>query len=584
MIKPRLLILFISILIALAACNPALLTEETVSENNQVLAVADHNYKMTVADFYHKLANSEFMIKGGILEKDAATYYLDSLLVDTLMGYRADKINLRNHYDYYFRYRENECRILVEAYSREAVLKGLSVDSQEVLEYFEQHKDDFYREEQVFPYHIVIVPYSLKKGKDSLAYKGMTDEKIEEAARELAFDIRSQIDSKETFEEMAKKFSHDEFSARSGGRIEPTIREFYAWPFDSVAFGSKPGEILGPYRDKDGWQILYIDDYVEAGVPPMDQGIYNSCARAVYNEKTRQKSFAIFDTLFNDIKLKYNEELFDTNVYLVEKPIWAAIVNDIDTIDFGELAAGEENIRVTYKVENSTVGMKKELAAFLARRWVIIQEAREMGLDTLTQVVEDAGKIRHYYSRLVVDFSKTDPKWEASEEQMKKYYDEHLSDYEVAKPLNVQHILVKDSVLAEFVADQARSGVDFLQLAEEFYVGEKSVRRDLAVLGYISPEDVDKTFFSEARATRAGEISRPVKTEYGYHVIKVLESKWSTPYENAKRDIKNILKKKNEKEERENFKAGLFEEFNLRKTGRLSPMHFKPKSERTPAA
>ncbi|MGH8015807.1 MAG: peptidylprolyl isomerase, partial [Candidatus Zixiibacteriota bacterium] len=485
MIIPRVHLIAGVALLFLGACKPSLQTEVNVYQNCQILATSDQDFKMTVADFYRKIAESDALTMGGILERDAANYYLDSFLVDTLIGLRAQKINLRDYYEYYFRFRENAIRALVEAYSVHAILDGIKVDSLEILDYFESHKDDFYVEEQILPYHIVISPYGLKKGVDSLIYKVKSNEEIEEAARQIAFDVRSKIDSKKSFEELARKFSHDSFSARKGGRIEWSIRGFYAWPFDSLAFAAKPGDIVGPYRDKDGWQILYIEDYKQAGVPPLNPEIYNTCRWRVMNEKARQASFAIFDTLLADIKLKYNEELYDTNIYFVEKATWAAVVNETDTIDFGELSAGEERIRETYKVPNSTADMKKELVRYMARRWVIAQEARNMGLDTLPDVVKEIDKHRQYYSRLVVELSQCDPNWEPSTEELQKYYNENQTKYIVAKPLRVQQVLVKDSTLADFECDQANAGVDFLKLAEEYYIGDESVRRDLADLGFI---------------------------------------------------------------------------------------------------
>jgi len=571
------LILFVFIL---SGCEPTIISQESLSKYNYVLAEADGNYQLTVPDFYQKIANSETLKNGGMLDKNSAAYLIDSLLMDTLIGMRANAVDLRDHYDYYFRFRESSVGVLVNAYYQHAIFNRIVIDSQEVVDYFAAHQEEFKVEEQILAYHIVITPYGLKKGADSLKYKEMTNEQLDEVAREMAFDLRGRIDSKESFTDMAKKFSHDEFTARRGGMVEWAPKGFYARPFDSLAFGSKIGDIVGPYRDKDGWQILYIDNYTAPGVPPLNPEIYNSCKAHVQNEKSRQESFAIFDTLLDEINIEYHEEIYDTNVYMVDKSVWAAVVNGTDTIDFGELSNGEEKLRELHNVPNSTPDMKKQMVQLLARRWVLVQTARQMGLDTLPDVVEKMGNTRHYFARLIVESSQNDTDWEPSEDELRHYYDANLDKFVVAKPLRVQQILVADSSLAEFVKDQAGSGVEFLQLAEEYYTGEKSVRRDLADLGFIGPEDVSPEFFKAARGVRAGEVSNPVKTEYGFHIIKVLESKWSVTFENARADIRTLLKSQHVTEEIENFKNRLFEEFNVKKTGRFSPMHFKPYNER----
>ena len=544
------------------------------------MAEADGDYKLTLPDFYQKVAGSDILSKGGILDKITAEKLIDSLVVDTLIGLRANTVNLRDHYDYYFRFRESSRGVIVNAYYKATIFDRIVIDSQEVLDYFAAHREEFNVEEKILVYHIVISTYGLKKGADSLKYKELTEEQLDQAARQLAFDLRGKIDSKESFMKIAKEYSHDEVTARRGGQIDWAPRGFYARPFDSLAFSAKVGDIVGPYQDKDGWQILYIDDYVAPGVPPFNPQMYNYSKVRIQNEKARQASLAIFDTLFDEIKIEYNEELYDSNVHLIEKPVWAAVVNGTDTIDFGELSVGEQKIRELYKVTNSTPDMKKEMVQLMARRWVIVQTARQMGLDNLPDVVEKTANTYHYFARLIVESARGDPNWEPSEAELRQYYEANRDKYVVSKPLKVQQILVTDSSLAEFVKDQAGSGVDFLQLAEEFYTGEKSVRRDLADLGFIGPEDVSAEFFEAARAVRAGEVSDPVKTEYGYHVIKVLENRWSVPFENARAEIINILKSRHDTAAIENFNSGLLRDFHAKQTGRAGPMHFKPFNER----
>ncbi|HEX2896759.1 MAG TPA: peptidylprolyl isomerase [candidate division Zixibacteria bacterium] len=566
--------------VLLVGCKQVLISEENISRNNYVLAAADGNYELTLPAFYAAVAGTQILSGGGILERQAASQLLDSILVDTLVGMRADRVDLRENYDYYFRCRESTLRALIDAYYKHAIFSGIRVDSQEAFDYFSSHQEEFREEEQIQVHHIVTTTYGLKLRADSLKYKNMSAQELETAARELTAELRSKINSKESFMEIAKAYSHDDFSAKLGGLIPWAPRGYYAWPFDSVAFGAKVGEIVGPYRDKDGWQILYVQDYKPGGIPEINQEIFNKCLSAIAGVKSKEISNAIFDTLFDDIEINYNEDMLDTNSYLVDKMVWAGIVNGVDTIDFGELSSTEELIRKKYKIDNSTSDMKKEMMRFLARNRVMAQTARSLSLDTLTIVKQQIANVRHYYGRLLVESKRNDFAWEPTEAQMRKYYDEHSSQYIVAKPLKVQHILVTDSTLAAFVSDQAGSGIDFMQLAEEYYVGEKSVRRDLANLGFIGPEDVAPEFFKAARSVRVNEVSQPVKPEYGYHIIKVLENNWSIPFENARADIRATLKKEHETEENETFKSGLFKEFNVKKTGRISPMHFRPSDER----
>ena len=119
-----------------------------------------------------------------------------------------------------------------------------------------------------------------------------------------------------------------------------------------------------------------------------------------------------------------------------------------------------------------------------------------------------------------------------------------------------------------------------MKLARDYYPGEEEIRIELANLGFIGPNDVSAEFFEIARVTGEGQISRPVHTEYGYHIIKVIEKKKIVTLERAAPEITKILKSLELKRQETEFKKNLFKKYNVFVSDRIFSIHLKPLVQR----
>jgi foldase protein prsA len=132
-----------------------------------------------------------------------------------------------------------------------------------------------------------------------------------------------------------------------------------------------------------------------------------------------------------------------------------------------------------------------------------------------------------------------------SDEEMQKYYDEHLDSY---KSATVSHILIKDEAKAKEIREKAVNGEDFATLAKENSedTGTKDNGGSLGTVTYDTTNYVQE-FTDAFKALGEGEISEPVQSTYGYHIIKVTDIKQKT-LDEAKDSIKSTLEndKKNE--------------------------------------
>ena len=91
-----------------------------------------------------------------------------------------------------------------------------------------------------------------------------------------------------------------------------------------------------------------------------------------------------------------------------------------------------------------------------------------------------------------------------------------------AEQVHAAHILVETRDLAQQLADQARGGADFAQLAREQSTDEGTGANG-GDLGWFAREEMVPPFAEAAFALPPGQIGDPVETEFGWHVIQVIE-------------------------------------------------------------
>lgn len=114
--------------------------------------------------------------------------------------------------------------------------------------------------------------------------------------------------------------------------------------------------------------------------------------------------------------------------------------------------------------------------------------------------------------------------------------------YKNYKPdLKARHILVKDKKTAEEVKAKLDKDGDFAALAKE-YSTDTGTAANGGDLGWFSTGEMVPEFEEAAAKLKKDEISKPVKSEFGYHVIQLLDKKEKESYEDMKKDLEYKLK------------------------------------------
>ena len=124
---------------------------------------------------------------------------------------------------------------------------------------------------------------------------------------------------------------------------------------------------------------------------------------------------------------------------------------------------------------------------------------------------------------------------EPTEKELKKYYDDQKDEFKTAE---ASHILVKTKEEAEAIKKELDGGADFAKLAKEKSLDTGSAQNG-GSLGQFTPGQMVKEFDEKVFSMKPGEISDPVKTQFGYHIIKL--DKISNDFNSAKDAVKEAV-------------------------------------------
>lgn len=117
-----------------------------------------------------------------------------------------------------------------------------------------------------------------------------------------------------------------------------------------------------------------------------------------------------------------------------------------------------------------------------------------------------------------------EPRIAISDDELKAYFAENKASFAQEKQVKVSHILLDSQEKADEIKKRLVSGEDFAKLAQENST-DTATRDGGGVLGFIRKGEMVKEFDTAAFSLKVGQISDPVKTEFGYHLIKVDEIK-----------------------------------------------------------
>jgi parvulin-like peptidyl-prolyl isomerase len=338
--------------------------------------------------------------------------------------------------------------------------------------------------------------------------------------REEAESVYQRLALGEDFEGLARQCSIDASRIYGGrlpylgwGAMEP------AW--ETVVFALQPPEISPVFATKDGWEIVQLEDVQPVDPPDLDQAarrIDGILKKRKLDE--RRKVFSVF------LWSKYHARRSDIDLgpeslhaALKEKPGEALVSWDggrltvkqfVEEMNWRELAGllpGRFRTEIEERLRETVNG---PLAAM---------EAKARGLASAPEV---AMPVRAYRDELMervlyADYVLKDVK--VTDAEIDAYYASHKADYTAPEKRRVAHIVVATQEEALELKKRLDAGESFAELGKT-YSTDTSSAKQAGDLGWITKKDASGEFAS-VFSFEQGQVSEPLKSKYGWHLIKV---------------------------------------------------------------
>lgn len=189
--------------------------------------------------------------------------------------------------------------------------------------------------------------------------------------------------------------------------------------------------------------------------------------------------------------------------------------------------------------------IKNNLLRGVANEHILLREAKK---DTnLAESPEVRDRVRTAENQILIqEFLRVKTKDAVSDEKLKELYDQQMKNRgERPEEVRARHILVKTEADAKALAKKLKKGEDFAAVAKE-KSEDKASGASGGDLGWFTADRMTPEFSKAAFALKKGEVSDPVKTDFGWHIIK-LEERRTTPaptFDMLKEDLKNQLTRK----------------------------------------
>ena len=206
--------------------------------------------------------------------------------------------------------------------------------------------------------------------------------------------------------------------------------------------------------------------------------------------------------------------------YLVQQEKYRQKAEDLDV----EVSDKEVDGRLKQVKQQYFQGKEAEFLKSLKSQGLTVDQVRE---EIKSQLLSE--KI---YAKVTSDVKVTD-------DELEEYYNKHKADYKVAASRDVRHILVAKKALADTIHSQLESGGNFAALAKKYSTdpGSKQNGGKLTVRKGETVPQFDKVAFE----LKKGQLSQPVKTQYGWHLIEAL-SDVKPPATTALKDVKEQIR------------------------------------------
>jgi len=219
------------------------------------------------------------------------------------------------------------------------------------------------------------------------------------------------------------------------------------------------------------------------------------------------------------------------------------------TITLGELNQLWEQVPEDYKLQLD----KSMILDQMISEKLLIQDAINLGLEKDNDVVEQIKKMTEQILVQVLIEREILDKVNVSDEEALEYYEQNKDSFTEKEQVHLYNILLETEEEAQDILEQLMAGADFNKTAIEKSTGPSAAQG--GDLGYVSKGTIVSEIEEVVFALELEELSGIVKTDFGFHILKITDKKPETvkTFEEVKEDILQTLLPTKQKEAFDNL-------------------------------
>jgi peptidyl-prolyl cis-trans isomerase C len=204
--------------------------------------------------------------------------------------------------------------------------------------------------------------------------------------------------------------------------------------------------------------------------------------------------------------------------------------------------------------ENSKLQLtKRNVLDQIISEKLLIQEARNRGLEQDKNVLEQIKKTTEQILVQSLIEKEIIGKVKVDDQEALTYYEENKDNFITKEQVYLYNILVETEEVAQDILEKLKAGGDFIEIAKEKSTGPSAAQG--GDLGYVSKGGLIPEIENVVFALEIGNISDIIKSEYGFHILKVTDKKPEIlkTFEEVKEEIVKTLLSTKQKEAFDNL-------------------------------
>ncbi len=445
---------------------------------------------------------------------------LDNLINDQIIKQNARELDLSQDSLFQQEKEEHMKGFLLSSLYRNDITQEILVTDQEIEQFYLEHPEEYYVIPDKAKVSRILIKINCSIGSPDCPQE-------EQKALDRISMIRQRIINGEDFAQLARELSEDKWSAKRNGNLGYIKRMSIIPEFEDFVFTANLNELSQPIRSPQGWNLLIVRDRIQGEKSELNQEAKEKTREYLKKEKQNLKAMEYVENLKEKTNFIFNEYALSCPDSLVLDNPWVLIVNHQDTISYELYHYMWDFYKSDIEDDSLLLEYKKSilLNSHMVINPLLRQEAKEKGYLNHPEYMEEENMFTYTWveEKIKTELENKIKAYQPTDEEIYDYYLAHRESYPRDSSIHVYHILFEDSLLAEEIREKIIGGADFVEMAEKHHTKIGIKGNTSYDLGFISDQTMPEEFYKAAVLLQEGQVSQIVRTELGYHLIKLVE-------------------------------------------------------------